>query len=135
MFTSCPKSTSLGPPSITPRPQATISSRTILRSRFGGRTRWASFFAALQRPAQPETPLGVYLHIPFCRKRCHFCYFRVYTNKDSAAIKGYIDAALKELALYARQPVIAGRKPSFVYSAAEPRAIFQQTSSGNSPTG
>ena len=22
-------------------------------------------------------PLGLYLHIPFCRKRCHFCYFRV----------------------------------------------------------
>ena len=73
------------------------------------------FFTALQRPAQPETPLGVYLHIPFCRKRCHFCYFRVYTDKDSAAIKGYIDAALKELAAYARQPVLAGRKPSFVY--------------------
>ena len=70
------------------------------------------FFVALQRPPQPETPLGIYLHIPFCRKRCHFCYFRVYTDKDSAAIKGYIEAALKELALYARQPVVAGRKPS-----------------------
>src|SRR5881409_1905243 len=22
-------------------------------------------------------PLGVYVHIPFCRKRCHFCYFKV----------------------------------------------------------
>ena len=73
------------------------------------------FFAALQRPPQPETPLGIYLHIPFCRKRCHFCYFRVYTDKDSAAIKGYIDAALKELAVYARQPMVGGRRPSFVY--------------------
>ncbi|MYI76006.1 MAG: coproporphyrinogen III oxidase, partial [Acidobacteria bacterium] len=26
-----------------------------------------------------DVPLGLYLHIPFCRKRCHFCYFRVYT--------------------------------------------------------
>ena len=73
------------------------------------------FFAALQRPPQPETPLGIYLHIPFCRKRCHFCYFRVYTDKDSAAIKGYIDAALKELAVYARQPMVGRRRPSFVY--------------------
>ena len=73
------------------------------------------FFGALQRSPQPETPLGIYVHIPFCRKRCHFCYFRVYTDKDSAAIKGYIDAALKELALYARQPMVGGRKPSFVY--------------------
>src|SRR6185436_9115928 len=45
-------------------------------------------------PARPgggtrETPLGLYVHIPFCRKRCHFCYFRVYTDKDSAEIKSY----------------------------------------------
>ena len=28
-------------------------------------------------------PLGIYYHVPFCRKRCHFCYFRVYTDKNS----------------------------------------------------
>src|ERR1700683_984861 len=57
--------------------------------------------AALERPPPADTPVGVYLHIPFCRKRCHYCYFKVYTDKDSAAIRGYIDAALRELALYA----------------------------------
>ena len=61
-------------------------------------------------PASPPAPLGLYLHIPFCRKRCHFCYFKVYTDKDSAAIRGYIDAALKELALYAAKPIVGGRK-------------------------
>src|SRR6185503_8772738 len=70
---------------------------------------------ALDQPPQSGTPLGIYLHIPFCRKRCHFCYFRVYTDKDSAAIKAYIDAALNELALYAGRKAIAGRKASFVY--------------------
>src|SRR5689334_5427973 len=72
-------------------------------------------YAALERPPAPGTPLGIYMHIPFCRKRCHFCYFKVYTDKDSAAIKGYIDAALKELAIYADKPFIGGRKPNFVY--------------------
>ncbi len=72
-------------------------------------------FAAMERPPQPGNPLGIYLHIPFCRKRCHFCYFRVYTDKDSAAIKAYIDTALKELSIYARQPFIGGRKPNFIY--------------------
>jgi len=72
-------------------------------------------YAALERPPVPGTPLGIYLHIPFCRKRCHFCYFRVYTDKDSAAIRSYLDAALKELSLYARKPFIGGRKPNFVY--------------------
>src|SRR5260370_23143542 len=71
--------------------------------------------AARERPPKPGTPLGIYLHIPFCRKRCHFCYFRVYTDKDSAAIRGYIDAAIEELSIYAAKPFIGGRKPNFIY--------------------
>jgi oxygen-independent coproporphyrinogen III oxidase len=71
--------------------------------------------AALARPPAPGTPLGVYLHIPFCRKRCLFCYFKVYTDKGAAEVEQYIDAAIAELTLYARQPFIGGRKPAFVY--------------------
>jgi oxygen-independent coproporphyrinogen-3 oxidase len=59
--------------------------------------------------------MGIYLHIPFCRKRCHFCYFKVYTDKDSSEIEGYLDAAVAELALYASKPFIGGRKPKFIY--------------------
>ncbi len=70
---------------------------------------------AMERAPDEGTPLGLYLHIPFCRKRCHFCYFRVYTDKDSAAIKSYLDASLAELEIYARKPFIGGRKPRFVY--------------------
>src|SRR3974390_2897889 len=71
--------------------------------------------AALHRAPVAGTPLGVYLHIPFCRKRCHFCYFRVYTDKDSTAIKAYLDLAIRELQIYGAQPFIGGRKPQFVY--------------------
>jgi oxygen-independent coproporphyrinogen-3 oxidase len=71
--------------------------------------------AALNRAPANGTPLGIYLHIPFCRKRCHFCYFRVYTDKDSGAIKAYLDLAIRELELYAANPFIGGRKPQFVY--------------------
>jgi oxygen-independent coproporphyrinogen-3 oxidase len=71
--------------------------------------------AALERPPAPGTDLGIYVHIPFCRKRCHFCYFKVYTDKDSAAIRGYIDAVVQELELYATKPFIGGRRPTFVY--------------------
>src|SRR4051794_38339505 len=70
--------------------------------------------AALERPVTTN-PLGLYVHIPFCRKRCHFCYFRVYTDKDAAAIRSYLDAVIKELSFYAAKPVLAGRKPNFIY--------------------
>ncbi len=73
------------------------------------------FEAALGRAPREGNPLGVYAHIPFCRKRCHFCYFKVYTDKDSQEIRGYLEALLRELEIYARQAVIGGRTPSFVY--------------------
>lgn len=60
-------------------------------------------------------PLGLYHHIPFCRKRCHFCYFRVYTDKNAAEIKHYLDCTVRELEMMASKPLIAGRKPKFVY--------------------
>ncbi len=63
----------------------------------------------------PATPLGLYFHIPFCRKRCHFCYFRVYTDKSSAEINGYIQAAMEEMESYAETAYLKGRKPKFVY--------------------
>ena len=62
---------------------------------------------ALASAAEPGTPLGLYLHIPFCRKRCHFCYFRVYTDKNAQEIGRYLDVLGKEWEMYARQPAIA----------------------------
>ena len=59
--------------------------------------------------------MGVYLHIPFCRKRCHFCYFKVYTDKDASEIEAYLDAAIRELELFSQRRFLDGRKPSFVY--------------------
>ncbi len=73
------------------------------------------FLAALERPPVPGTPLGLYTHIPFCRKRCHFCYFRVYTDKNADDIRGYIDALLQDLAAYVHKPVIGARRPRFIY--------------------
>src|SRR5260221_13766249 len=70
---------------------------------------------ALRAPSNPATPLGLYLHIPFCRKRCHFCYFRVYTDKNAQEIGRYLDVLGKEWEMYARQPAIAGRPLNFVY--------------------
>jgi oxygen-independent coproporphyrinogen-3 oxidase len=71
--------------------------------------------AALDRPPAPGTPLGIYLHIPFCRKRCHFCYFKVYTDKDAGEIEGYLGAAIRELTLYSQKAFIGGRNPKFIY--------------------
>ena len=70
--------------------------------------------AALHSPPS-EVPLGLYLHIPFCRKRCKFCYFRVYTDKNSQDVESYVSALSKEIELVSRLPVMGGRPFRFVY--------------------
>ena len=90
--------------------------------------------AAMAAPPR-DVPLGLYLHIPFCRKRCHFCYFRVYTDKDSAAIRSYVDATLQEFAIYAAKPAIKGRKPNFIYFGGGTPSLLDTCSSGSWPAG
>jgi len=67
-------------------------------------------------PGQAEpAPLGLYLHIPFCRKRCKFCYFRVYTDKNSQDVESYVSALSREIELVSKLPIMGGRPFRFVY--------------------
>jgi oxygen-independent coproporphyrinogen-3 oxidase len=75
----------------------------------------ADAMQALQSPPAAHVPLGLYLHIPFCRKRCHFCYFRVYTDKNANEVNHYLDTLAREFELYGELPSIAGRPMNFVY--------------------
>ena len=70
---------------------------------------------ALEAPPAPGVPLGLYVHIPFCRKRCHFCYFRVYTDRNAQEVGEYLDVLAREWELYAALPSLAGRPLDFVY--------------------
>jgi oxygen-independent coproporphyrinogen-3 oxidase len=78
-----------------------------------------SFFEALQTPRKAGSarlpPLGLYIHIPFCRKRCKFCYFRVYTDKNSSDVDRYLSALALEAQAYANRPALEGRQFEFVY--------------------
>ena len=69
----------------------------------------------LDMPGDPDRSLGLYVHIPFCRKRCHFCYFRVYTDKNKDDIREYLDAVIAEHATLASKAIVAGRNPKFIY--------------------
>jgi oxygen-independent coproporphyrinogen-3 oxidase len=71
--------------------------------------------AALAQPPRVDDPLGLYLHIPFCRKRCLFCYFKVYTDKNASEIEVYLDALIKENELYSRTAAFQGRRLRFAY--------------------
>lgn len=69
---------------------------------------------AMRSPPR-DVPLGLYLHIPFCRKRCKFCYFKVFTENTAAEIETYVSALAREIELVSHQPVMGGRPFRFVY--------------------
>ena len=70
---------------------------------------------AMQSPPIAETPLGLYLHIPFCRKRCKFCYFKVFTDVNAKEIQRYVDALEREIELVSQLAVMGDRPFRFVY--------------------
>lgn len=69
----------------------------------------------LHAPPKADVPLGLYLHIPFCRKRCKFCYFRVYTDKAAPDVERYVSALSREIELVSKLPVMGQRPFRFVY--------------------
>ncbi len=62
----------------------------------------ASIWSAhLKRPRRPEHAFSLYLHIPYCVKKCFFCYcaMRVTTNHET--IDRYVPELEREIAFYA----------------------------------
>lgn len=73
---------------------------------------------------------GIYIHIPFCKKACHYCNFHFSTSLNLK--NDFSDALLREIALrasYISQPVssiyLGGGTPSLL-SAAELNGLFEQ---------
>ncbi len=43
---------------------------------------------------------SIYIHIPFCTTKCHFCDYVVYTNSKDDAREAYVRALCKEISLF-----------------------------------
>ena len=39
-----------------------------------------------------KIPLGIYVHVPFCRSKCQYCDFYSVTDKEDSLLDGYLEA-------------------------------------------
>jgi len=44
-----------------------------------------------------KTPLGIYIHVPFCRSKCQYCDFYSVTTKEDKWFDGYQDAVCQHI--------------------------------------
>lgn len=54
-------------------------------------------------PLPNDAPVGIYLHIPFCRHICPYCDFNTYRGLD-ALVPRYVDALIRDIATHPRMP-------------------------------
>jgi oxygen-independent coproporphyrinogen III oxidase len=57
---------------------------------------------------------GLYLHVPFCRQRCHFCAFYLELHREDAA-EQFLRALQTEIRFYAADNIAAGRPLQSIY--------------------
>lgn len=58
--------------------------------------------------------VGLYIHVPFCRTRCHFCAFYLRIHREDQA-RRYVESLAREIQLYAGLDSLGGRQLDSVY--------------------
>jgi oxygen-independent coproporphyrinogen-3 oxidase len=61
-----------------------------------------------------RAPLGLYLHIPFCRHRCDFCAFYLEIYRDGHA-RTFVDSLRREICLYGAEDLAATHSIQSIY--------------------
>ncbi|MTI60302.1 MAG: heme anaerobic degradation radical SAM methyltransferase ChuW/HutW [Firmicutes bacterium] len=86
-----------------------FDAKRVVHGKMGGevveRSQWPELWQAiLDRPA-PSEKRSVYIHIPFCQKKCLYCgFFQNFCQEELET--AYIDRLLAELRMYADSPYL-----------------------------
>ena len=74
-------------------------------------------------------PLSLYVHIPWCVKKCPYCDFNSYTQHGALPVAAYVDALLADLDrdLEAHATSVAGRPLHSVFFGGGTPSLFEPT--------
>lgn len=68
-----------------------------------------TLYAAWLRDLPADTPLSLYLHVPFCREICHYCGCHTKASRKDAPLDAYARTLASEIELVARH--LGGNRP------------------------
>lgn len=68
----------------------------------------------LARPAT-GAPLGLYVHVPFCQRKCDYCYYLSYVGQSAETVDRYVAAVVQEANRLAQCAAVRGRPVRFLY--------------------
>lgn len=57
---------------------------------------------------------GLYIHVPFCRSRCHFCAFYLQIHRDDR-VQSYLETLRGEIQLHHERGTLGSREVSSIY--------------------
>src|SRR5687767_11557067 len=77
---------------------------------------------SLERSHMTVIPLAVYVHIPWCVRKCPYCDFNSHQASGEVPEQRYVDALLRDLALQA--PVLAGRQVDSIFFGGGTPSLF-----------
>ena len=60
-----------------------------------------------------KKPMGIYIHVPFCEKKCDYCDFYSLAKKGDGDFDDYVESLSKEIDLY--EDILSARKVSTVF--------------------
>lgn len=86
---------------------------------------------ALMKPSPVETlftgrPAHLYVHLPFCKHKCGYCFFKSFENHDRPYVDGYLSALKAEIDIYCEMPAVRTRTFKSLYFGGGTPTLLQE---------
>jgi len=75
-------------------------------------------------------PLSLYLHFPWCVRKCPYCDFNSYTLTGQLPETAYLEALTRDLREQARAPQLAGRRLTTIFMGGGTPSLFSPAAIG-----
>jgi len=74
-------------------------------------------------PLEPAVPLALYVHMPWCVRKCPYCDFNSHQLKSASPPAGYVDTLIRDFDT--ELPLLAGRRIDTVFFGGGTPSLFR----------